>query len=383
MNMHYPHREPLVVRNHELRVIRRLFGEPEVRVRAGERLTADHVIARANPASLAIQIPIADQLGVSPAEVTKALMRPVGSSFAAGEVLARVRKGLRNVVVTTPVAGVLLSVDEATGTGFLAPGNGGEIAALVPGDVEFVDGRQAVSIRTVGARLLGIVGIGESVRGPIRVVASRPDEELPASRIPAGLEGAIVIGGAWAGAAALRRLAEVGAKALVVGGIVERELVAVFPFTLEDRLAPWRVSPSRQAMAGDLVPGLTVMATEGFGRLAMHPHAFALLQECDGKEAVLFPATRVVGQMLRPEIVIPDVAALDNDGQSTLAAFTEGASVRCIDHANLGKTGVVVRMPWRAHRPNGLSVDVVEIELDSGGRHMVPVANLEIVSLSA
>ncbi len=383
MNMHYPHREPLVVRNHELRVIRRLFGEPEVRVRAGERLTADHVIARADPASLAIRIPIADQLGVSPAEVTKCLMRPVGSSFAASEVLARVRKGLRNVVVTAPVAGVLLSVDEATGTGFLAPGSGGEIAALVPGDVEFVDGRQAVSIRTVGARLLGIVGIGESVRGPIRVIASRHDEELSASRLPADLEGAIVVGGAWAGAAAMRRLSEIGARALIVGGIVERELSAVFPPVVEDRLAPWRVSPGRHVIADDLAPGLAIMATEGFGQLAMHPRAFGLLQECDGKEAVLFPATRIVGQMLRPEIVIPDVTALDNDGQSTLATFTEGASVRCVDHANLGKTGVVVGAPWRAHRPSGLSVDVVEIELESGARQAVPVANLEIVALTA
>ena len=382
MNMHYPHREPLVVRNHELHVIRRFFGEPEVRVRAGERLAADHVIARTDPASVAIKIPIADQLGISPAEVSKSLMRPVGSSFAAGEALARVRKGLRNLVVSAPVAGVLISLDEATGTGFLAPQSGGEISALVPGDVEFVDGRQAVSIRTVGSRLLGIVGIGAPVRGPICVLATRPDEELLATRLSGDVQGAIVVGGAWAGAAAIKRLCEIGAKALIVGGIVERELGGVFSAAIEDRLAPWRMLPGRHAMADDLVPNLALMATEGFGHLAMHPHAFALLQECDGKEAVLFPATRVVGQMFRPELIIPDVAALDNDGESTLAVYAEGAWVRCVDHAHLGKTGVVVGPPRRSHRPSGLSVDVIDIELESGARQTVPLANLEIVALA-
>ncbi|MEA2530349.1 MAG: hypothetical protein QOG89_1993, partial [Thermomicrobiales bacterium] len=40
MNLSYPHREALVVRNHELRVIRRLTGNPDIRVRAGERVTS-------------------------------------------------------------------------------------------------------------------------------------------------------------------------------------------------------------------------------------------------------------------------------------------------------------------------------------------------------
>src|SRR6266508_1258545 len=99
MNLCYPHREALVVRNHELRVIRRLSGNPDVRARAGERIAADHTIARTDPASAAVKIPVADQLGVAPQEAAKCLMRPVGSSFAAGEAMARARKGLRNVVV--------------------------------------------------------------------------------------------------------------------------------------------------------------------------------------------------------------------------------------------------------------------------------------------
>jgi len=380
MNVNYPHREPLVVRNHELRVIRRFSGDPEIRVRAGERLSPERIIARTDPADGAVHVPIADQLGIAPQDVAKSLMRPIGSSFAAGEVLARTRKGLRSVVVTAPVAGVLLLLDEATGTALLAPGNGGEIPALIPGDVEFVDGRQAISIRTVGARLLGIVGLGEPVRGPLRVLANKPDEELQASQVTPDLHGAIVVGGAWASAAVIRQLVEVGATGLITGGFIEKEIASLLPSVTDDRLALWRVTPGARAIGDEYTRGLALVATEGFGPLPMHPAAFALLQEYQGREAVVFPATRVVGQLLRPEIIIPEPDALDEDGQTTIAAYVEGAAVRLIDQAYLGQHGVIAGVPRRRQCADGPAVDIIDVELSNGKRLTVPLANLEIVA---
>jgi hypothetical protein len=380
MNLSYPHREALVVRNHELRVMRRLSGNPDVKVRAGERIAPDQVIARTDPTAAAIKIPIADQLGVGPQDVTKYLMRPIGATFAAGEALARARKGLRNVIVAAPAAGVLLSVDPATGVGSLAPGNGGEVKALVPGDVEFVDGREAVSIRTVGARLLGIVGLGEAASGPVRVIASGPAEEIPVGKIGPELKGAIVAGGSWASAAALKKLVAVGASGLVCGGIVEREIAAAVGYQVEDRFAPWRVAPGERALGENITLGIAVMATEGFGQLPMHPEAFALLKEVEGSNAVVIPTTRITGALLRPEFVVPDTAALDKDGQSSHAAFVEGAQVRLTDQAGLGGAGVVVRGPRRARLGDGLMVDVVDVELTGGSSRTAPIANVEIVA---
>ena len=381
MNLSYPHREALVVRNHELRVIRRLAGNPDVRVRAGERIAADHMIARTDPAATAIKVPVSDQLGVGPQEAAKCLMRPVGSTFAAGEAMARARKGLRNVVVAAPVGGVLLSLDPATGVAAIAPGNGGEIKALVAGDVEFVDGRLAISIRTVGSRLLGVVGFGDAVHGPIRVVAQHANEEVQANTITPGLAGKIVIAGSWGGAAALKRLIEVGAVAIVSGGLVEREVASGLGLQAEDRLAPWRLLPGDRALADNLAPGLAIMATEGFGPLAMHPDAFTLLKEADGRNAVLFPATRITGELIRPELIVPDdPAALDDDGQTSHAAFVEGAHVRLTDQAGLGKSGSIVGAPRRARRGDGYVFDVVDVHLSSTLRVTVPIANVEIVA---
>jgi hypothetical protein len=381
MNLSYPHREALVVRNHELRVIRRLSGNPDVKVRAGERVAADQVIARTDATASAVKLPIADQLGVPPQEVTRCLMRPVGSSFSTGEALARTRKGLRNVIVAAPVGGVLLSVDPVTGVGLLAPGNGGEVTALVAGDVEFVDGRQAVSIRTVGSRLLGIAGFGDAVGGQLRVVAGQPSEELQPGKVPGDLAGKIVVAGSWVGAAALKKLLEVRAAAVVSGGIVEREIAGGLGLQVEDRLAPWRLGGGDRVIGEYLPPGISVMATEGFGPLPMHPDAFALLKEAEGRQAVLFPSTRVTGELMRPELIVcDDAVALDDDGMTSHAAFANGARVRLVDPASLGKMGTVVGGPRRSRLGDGLVFDVVDVELADGANRTVPIGNVEIVA---
>ncbi|HEY7032801.1 MAG TPA: hypothetical protein VH482_15765 [Thermomicrobiales bacterium] len=381
MNLSFPHREALVVRNHELRVIRRLSGNPDVKVRAGERVAHDQVIARTDPTASAVKLPIADQLGVAPQEVARCLMRPVGSSFATGEALARSRKGLRNVVVAAPVGGVLLSVDPVTGVGLLAPGNGGEVKALVGGDVEFVDGRHAISIRTVGSRLLGIVGFGDAVGGQIRVIAGQPREDLPPGKVTPDLGGKIVVAGSWVSAAALKRLLDVRAVAVVSGGIVEREIAGGLGLHAEDRLAPWRLGSSDRVIGEHLPPGISVMATEGFGPLPMHPDAFALLKEAEGREAVLFPSTRVTGELMRPELIVCDgVEALDDDGLTSHAAFVAGAPVRLTDQGSLGTIGTLAGGPRRSRSGDGLVFDVVDVDIEGSAGRTVPIADVEIVA---
>jgi hypothetical protein len=382
MNLSYPHREPLVVRNHELRVIRRLSGNPDVKARAGERVTADQVLARVDASASTIKLPIADQLGVAPQDVTKCLMRPVGSSFSTGEALARARKGLRNVVFAAPVAGTLVSVDPVTGVGMLAPGSGGEIKSLVAGDIEFVDGRNAISIRTVGSRLLGAVGFGDAATGPLRMLTTQPNEEVQPGKITSDLvAGSVVVVGSWANAAVLKKLIEARAAALICGGLVEREIASAIGLQVEDRLAPWRLASGDRTVGENLPPTVPMMATEGFGPLPMHPDAFALLRESEGRQAVLFPFTRVTGELTRPELIIPDdPSALDDDGLSSQAAFVAGAHIRLTDQSTLGKSGTLLGTPRRSRSGDGLVFDVVDVELAGGAKRTVPIANVEIVA---
>lgn len=380
MNVNFPNREAVVVRDHELRVVRRLPANAEVKVRAGERITDGHVLARTDPKTAAVKIPVSEQLGVASQDAAKYLMRPVGSTFGAGEGMARARKGLRNVVVAAPVAGVLLSLDSDTGIALIAPGGAGDVLSLIPGDIEFVDGKQSVSIRTVGSRLMGIVGFGPNASGVIHVLAQKPGDDLSDAKLTADLAGKIVVGGSHATAATIRRLVELGAVALITGGFVEKEIQASLGVPSEDRLALWRLAPGEASIAESAPTRLTLMATEGFGVLPMHPAAFALLKELHGVPAVLLPATRVTGHLARPQLIVANPSLLDEDAPSGTANLGVDAQVRISDPSSLGIHGVVSSPLRRSRRGDGNIVDVVDVTLANGQIRIIPVANVEIVA---
>lgn len=380
MNVNFPNRAPVVARDSEFRVVRRLPGTGDVKIRAGERIAADQVLTRTDPATAAVKISVSDQLGVAPQEVNKYLMKPVGSSFGAGEALARNRKGLRNVVVASPVAGTLLSVDTDTGMAQIAPGGAGDFRAMVAGDVEFVDGKNSVSIRTVGSRLYGIIGFGGDVSGQLRVVSGSPQEELQVSKVTSDLKGAIVVGGSWAAAAAIKKLIEVGAAGLITGGFVDREILTTLGVAADDRLAPWRMNPGDLAVGAEYAPRPAMMATEGFGPLAMHPESYALLQELEGTNAVLFTATRVAGYLQRPMLIVVNEDMLDDDVPSGTATLSQGAKARLVDQNGLGQQVLIESGPRRTRRGDGNMVEVVDVRVGNDQSRTVPLANVELIA---
>lgn len=380
MNLNFPNRDALMTRDSELHVTRRLPGGSDIRVRAGERITADHVIAKTDARSLAIRISIADQLGVGPADAVKHLLRPVGSSFAAGEAMAKTRKGLKNVVVACPVAGTLLSLDAENGIALLAPGGGGEVRALVGGDVAYVDGKQTVSLRTVGSRLYGIVGIGQPVRGVLRLAVSAPGEELATSAVTGDMKGQIVVAGAFSSAQTLRKLMDVGALGVVTGGFVDREIAACLGLPADDRLAPWRLGPRDVGIADSIMADIGLMATEGFGRLPISAQAFAFLKALEGREVVLLTATRVTGHLSRPQLIAVNEEALDDEAPHAVAKLEVGTAVRIVEPTQLGAIGAISAMPSRVRRGDGQMVDVVGVTGPDGKGREVALANVEIVA---
>jgi hypothetical protein len=379
MNVNFPNRGYVVTRDRELRVVRRLPGSGEIKVRTGERLTADHVLVRTDPKSAAVVISLADQLGVPPQDVTKHLMKPVGATFSAGEALARNRKGLRSVVVAAPIGGTLLSIDE-TGTAQIAPGSGGDIRAMIAGDVEFIDGKESISIRTAGSRLYGIVGLGQNVSGTLRIVAGGASEELQASKIHANLAGAIVVGGSFASAAALNKLIEVGAAGVITGGIVDREVMATMGVASDDRMALWRLKPGQLHIGEGRALGVSMMATEGFGSLPMNPDVFQFLKEVEGKPAVLFTATRVVGFLERPKLIVVSEEMLDDDVPVQTTSLQKGGKARLVDQNGLGQSVTVGGSPRRSRRGDGNLIEVVDVLSGSGQSRTVPLANVEVIA---
>ncbi|MBX6342521.1 MAG: hypothetical protein IRY97_08690, partial [Thermomicrobiaceae bacterium] len=105
--------EPVLVPSGVFLVERRLAVPGEVRVRLGERVEPATVVAvAASAAGRPITLYPARELGVASGSVRRYLTKPIGSSFEAGEAVARARRGLRTVSVTAPVPGTLGEVDE-------------------------------------------------------------------------------------------------------------------------------------------------------------------------------------------------------------------------------------------------------------------------------
>jgi hypothetical protein len=380
MNQNFPNREPVIVHDQELHVVRRLPSNAEVKVRPGERISGDHVIAKTDPRHLAVRINIADQLGVSPHDVNKYMLRPVGSTFGAGEAMAKMRKGLRNTVVASPMTGLLLSIDSDTGVGLLAPGTGGDVRSLVSGDVEYVDGRQSIAIRTVGSRLFGIVGVGPSTEGTLVMAVGGPGEEALPERVTAEMRGKIVVAGASVSATTLRRLMDVGAAGVIVGGIVEREVSACFGVPAEDRLSPWRIGPSDSGMGDSMTTSIAIVATEGFGSLPITADAFAFLKKFEGTHVTLLTTTRMSGFLARPQIISVNQQMLDDDAPAQPIALSTDTRVRLVDQANLGMTGKVAERPKRVRRADGVAVDVMTITTPDNKDRVVAANNVEVIA---
>jgi hypothetical protein len=123
------------------------------------------------------------------------------------------------------------------------------------------------------------------------------------------------------------------------------------------------------------------MITEGFGEMAMNPRTLNLLKEFEGEEAAINGATQIRAGVLRPEIIIPHGRAGDVEAEDELSSgMKSGTKIRIIREPYFGALGEVVSLPVELQKiESESSVRVIEIELESGERVIVPRANVEII----
>lgn len=381
MALHLASQEPVIVEDAVFVIERNLGVSGEVRVRAGEYVEPATIIAAATgPAGRVMTLHLAREIGVSANTLARYLTKQIGSSFEAGEAVARARRGLRVAVATAPAAGTLTEVDESTGTGVLAPATTSyELRALIHGVVVTVlDGRGAI-LKSGGARVRGAFGVGGSVVGPLKVAIDRPDREFTLDAVSPDLKGTVVLGGMTVSAATLRKLAEVGATGVVVGSISEADVRRVIPGGEENPAAFWRSELNGPALAAglDRAP-LTVLVTEGFGRRPMTAPIFQFLSKREGQSASIMMPSPQDSRTVAPELYFSAPAA---NGPETIERISPGTGVvaRLVDPEHLG-TVVTCRSEAVYRRWDGQTREMVDVELANGSRRWVPAANLEILT---
>ncbi|MCJ7572958.1 hypothetical protein MUO93_01680, partial [Candidatus Bathyarchaeota archaeon] len=181
-------------------------------------------------------------------------------------------------------------------------------------------------------------------------------------------KGEIVVGGSMVTLEALKKAVEIGVSAIVVGGIRHQDLTE---FTDEE---------IGVAITGQEEIGLTLIITEGFGKMAMSRSTFNLLKSFEGYNACVNGATQIRAGVLRPEIIIPHTGLEEAAKDELSLGMVPGTPIRIIRQPYFGAIGTVHRLPVELQILESESaVRVVEIKLGDGKIVTVPRANVEII----
>lgn len=378
----YPALEPVVVENATFTVERVLDRDSEVLIGVGERVTAQTVVARSNGSEKMITLYAASELGVEPGEVKKFLTKSVGGSVDSGEVVARVRKGLRSTTVRSPLAGTLSAVDETAGTiGIQVSVGRFELRSLVEGEVTHVVAGRGTVIEAHGTRVFGILGFGTEAIGNLVVGVDRADRELTPDLVDPSWTGQVVLAGMTVGVPALRRLEEVRVAGVIVGSLAEAE-IRRFLGSASGDVTPsdfWGTANVTSAAFGrpKRECPFAVVVTEGFGRQPIAEPVFEALAKRDGTNVSLNATTAVGRTLARPEIYIGGIGAASQPVPT--AQLVPGRLVRVLDPVNPGLVGQCETEASLVRRSEGHSEEAITVRGGAGAQHLVPTSNVEVL----
>jgi hypothetical protein len=229
---------------------------------------------------------------------------------------------------------------------------------------------EGVVIETRAAFLQGIFGVGGETTGTLAVAVASPDEELKAAQLTVAHRGQIVVGGSYVSYSTLMRARELGVAAVVVGGFDDHDLRQLLGRDLG------------VAITGAEELGLTLILTEGFGRIRMADRTWRLLGAHVGARASVSGATQIRAGVMRPEILIPrDPPAGAGVERAMGTGLDVGSLLRVIREPYFGRIGTVTELPAELHAlETEARVRVLEVEFaDDHSRAVVPRANVELI----
>jgi len=360
-----------VKRSMNIEKLRRLPIPGEVLQKVGDTVVWDTKVARTEISGEPEIIKVAMILGVEAEDLTRFMLKKVGDKIKQGENLAFFTAlfGLVKKKVPSPKDGTVESISEVTGQviirGSPIPV---EVDAYIPGKIIEVVPREGAVVQTHGAFIQGIFGIGGETHGEIKVVVASNEEELTHDKIGLDCKGKVLIGGNRVTLEAMKKAVEVGASAVVVGGVRHQDLTT---FTGEE---------IGVAITGQEEVGISLIITEGFGNMNMSANTFKLLKNYEGRLACVNGATQIRAGVQRPEIIIPHEERWEDKGDAFVSGMVPGTPVRIIRQPYFGAIGVVDSLPIELHAMESESmVRVLTVKLPDGKVVTIPRANVEII----
>ncbi len=356
------------------RVRRQLPIPGTVKVKKGDRVSDRDIVAETFMPGDVTPVNVANLLSLPPGDVPECMLKKQGERVEAGSALARTKGifGLLKHTCSSKTAGTVETISSVTGQVMIrgAP-EPVQVRAYLSGTVVEVMPREGVIVEAEVTLIQGIFGVGGEAYGQIVIACSRHDQELTPDLIRPEMRGCVIVGGGRMTEKAIRRAREVGAAAVVSGGLDDQDLKSFLGYDLG------------VAITGSEEIGITLVITEGFGDIAMARRTFELLASRQGAGASVNGATQIRAGVMRPEIVIP-LTEKERSRQPPQPVMDSelriGRIVRIIRDPHFGVIGEVAALPPApAELESGSRARVLAVKVESGESVIVPRANIELI----
>ena len=353
---------------------RRLPLPGEILIKQGTKVRGEEVVARTDLPGNVQTLNIHGLLGILPDEVEEAMLKIVNDTIKKNEIIAQSKGlfGLFKSSVKSPVDGIIESISKITGQIIMRePPIPVEVIAYIDGEVVDIIQNEGVKIKTHGSFIQGIFGIGGETIGELAMVANKPNEVLTEKDIDKAFKDKIIVGGSIVTYSALEQARKVGVKGIVIGGIEDDDLKQFMGYDIG------------VAITGSEQVGLTLIITEGFGKMSMATRTFQLLKSLAGKKSSINGATQIRAGVMRPEVIVPTETAPVSKKTADIssgAGLDIGIAVRIIREPHFGAIGKVVALPVELKKiETEALVRVLQVELEDKEIVALPRANVEII----
>ena len=346
-----------------------------VLVKKGDKVKPSDIIAKTELPGIVLPVNLANRLGVLPADVPSIVMIKEEQRVEAETTIATSKSffGLFTNEYKTPIASTLESVSSITGQVIL---RGDpipvEVKAYITGTITEIFPEEGVMIEEVAAYIQGIFGIGGEVDGTLEMISDTLEDIVDEDKIKPEHKGKVLVAGALVTGAALNKAVEYGVNGIITGGFEDQDLKAFLGYDIG------------VAITGTEEKGITLVVTEGFGRIKMAPRTFDLLKSHNGHLVSINGSTQIRAGVIRPEVIIPLGEELQSDipsAESEGAALKIGAHLRIIRRPNFGEIGIVTELPPDPTKlDSGTYARILKLKLNKNGEEViVPRSNVEMI----
>lgn len=333
------------------------------------------VLLREDPklASPIAVVNVARQLDVWPATIRMYMRYREGDEVKQGAPLADSASVTGIDYAYSPISGIIEKVDTRHGTvTIVRPARPTMVEAYLAGRVDALVPEHGAQVSCAAAYVAGVFGVGFETYGYLRMVSDSERGTVDAADLGGDLRDQVLVAGAHISLAAVRKAAAGGARGIVCGGMDHLDLVEYVGQEIGVGITGQEDVP------------MSVVLTEGFGRMPMAAPTFELLREHRGKLACINGSTQVRAGVIRPEVIIPlgdptpEEAALP-EATPPAGELGPGVRVRVLRKPYFGLWGRVIGVPIQPEPMETEAVArVVWIELDDGRQVRVPQANVEL-----